>query len=581
MVDELGVIVEASYEDGFKIILNGVISIEDIPIGSYLVVSSGRYDYLCIVSDVGYRAPVDENLYMFIEGGYEEVVRRYVSRKLVDYLVRVIPIARGLDDGGVDKPDTVPSYGSKAFMPTPSVLSKFYGLYDWKTSYPLGVPKIIGETTYSTPIDIKRLIDLNFGIFGKSGSGKTFLGNLIVAYTMLYNREARDRDDFLEARFLIFDMHNEYSLDVFDDARRRVAGGVFKLFPHDFVVYTPDYYYKERYRMLFLPIPLYDIRASTLTYVVEPLGVTQTFINNLGEMENVLRNFFARDSVFGDEGYWVLGLILSKNNLDKFIELAGSGGNDFIEKTHLVKRDLLDMIDRIEERIDKLGSGALSTFMAGRRRLSKLLDMPVSFKKIYKGIMDNVADHIISQDGGSIIISMGSFEKNIPVYMAIANLIGESLWRRLNMLVTEEGEEERNKIIIMLEEAHKFLGRGVSEFSPFGRIAREMRKRGVIVVPIDQKPSELDPDVLSMLWTYFVFALTDSRDIDASLTGIDRPSLYRNIVASLRRGEALVYGYGVKFPVVLRVHDYSKMYKEIINHISGKGDESIFDDVPG
>ena len=579
VAEELGVVVEASYEGGFGIVVGSNVDIEDIPIGSYILVSSGRYDYLCLVADVGYKMPIDESLFRYLSGEYSDMVRRYLSRRIVNYFVRAIPVGRAGPEG-VDKSDTIPSYGSKALIPSQELLSRFYGRFDWRVNYPLGEPKVIGKVEYSIPINIRRMIDLNFGIFGKSGSGKTFLGNLIVAYTMLYNKLARDSDDYIEARFLIFDMHNEYSLDVLDDARRRVAGGVFKLFPDDFVVYTPDSRFASEFKMNLLPIPLYDISSSLLVYVLEPLGVTRAFLDNLSGFENKLRKFFREKSPFGDAGYWVLGLILSKNNIRKFVELGMEGGSHFIEKNYISQRELGNLVDAIEQDIADMGQGALQTFKANRRRLSRLLDMPVSFKKIYKGVMDTVAENLVSRDGRSVIISMGGYEKNLPVYMAIANLIGEALWSRLNQPDMEE-VEETNKIIIMLEEAHKFLGRGVSEYSPFGRIAREMRKKGVVVAPIDQKPYELDPDVLSMIWTYIVFALTDDRDIDASLTGIDRPSLYRNIVASLRRGEALVYGYGVSFPVVLKVHDYSRMYRELVDMARGDGEPSIFDDVPG
>ncbi len=580
MVNEVGVVVEASYEDGVVVKVRPESNIEVIPIGSYVLVDSGDNIYLCIVSNVWYRAPPEDEALDYVNDLYRDVVRKYLSEKVVRYMIRIVPIARSSPGSGVDKPDTIPPYGSKALEPTPDLLERFYGLPDWRLEYPLGTPKIIGETEYSVPIGIKQLMNLNFGIFGKSGSGKTFLGNLLVAYSILYNVLNRGSEDYVENRFLIFDMHNEYSLNVYDDSRRAVAGGVYRLFNGEFTVYTPDRLFREQYKMNYLPIPLYNISSYLLRYVAEPLGVTTAFLDNLGSYENILRKVFARDSLFGDQGYWVLGLLLSRNNVGRFMELASRGGSDFIDKSSFTASELINLVSAIEDRVNREGKGALAAFKAGRRRLGKLLDMPVTFKKVYENVIENVINNLVSQEGRSVIISLGGYEKNIAVYMALANLIGESLWRRLNELIYEEGEETGNKIIILLEEAHKFLGRGVSVFSPFGRIAREMRKKGVVVVPIDQKPSELDPDVLSMLWTFFVFALTDPKDIDASLIGVDRPLLYKNVVASLRRGEALVYGYGVRFPVVIKVHDYSEMYDEIYNRYSGVGGASIFDDVP-
>ena len=165
--------------------------------------------------------------------------------------------------------------------------------------------------------------------------------------------------------------------------------------------------------------------------------------------------------------------------------------------------------------------------------------------------------------------------------MALANLIASRLYDRLREHGASLGQ---TKVAVLLEEAHKFLGKGVARSSPFGIIAREMRKRGVIVVPIDQKPGELDPDVISMTWTSFVFALTDPKDVETALYGLESHGLYKNIVPSLRQGEALIYGPAIRFPVVLRIRDYGvaaeefeRLYKEYLagNNLSDGLDGDI------
>jgi hypothetical protein len=177
---------------------------------------------------------------------------------------------------------------------------------------------------------------------------------------------------------------------------------------------------------------------------------------------------------------------------------------------------------------------------------------------------------------------MGRYEKTMSVYLALANLIGERLRIKLQEKIAEGMEESPTKIIILLEEAHKFLEKKPGAYSPFGVIAREMRKRGVIIVPIDQKPGDLDPDVTSMIWTNMVFALTDPKDVSAALTGIDNPKLYESIVYSLKPGEAVIYGPAVKFPVVLSIEDYSKVSREFEKrykeYIGKKRSKSLYED---
>jgi hypothetical protein len=160
-----------------------------------------------------------------------------------------------------------------------------------------------------------------------------------------------------------------------------------------------------------------------------------------------------------------------------------------------------------------------------------------------------------------VIISMGKYEKETPLYMIIANLLARRLRNRI-MEMEETGEEIKNKVIIFLEEAHNFLSRENYNLSPFGDIAREMRKKGVTLCVIDQKPSELDPNVVSMIWTSFVFNLTDKRDVEHAIMGVDRPQLYKNIVPTLSPREVLAFGESIKYPVVVKVRDYSEVEEE-------------------
>lgn len=581
-MDRLGFIYEASLLKGIKVILDKEISIEDIPVGSYLVIESGKYLYLGIVSDLSYLSSINPEILISVPAPYRGRIIEEVGGGYTKNLLNIVLVAR-LDQGTskADKPDTIPPYGSYIYCPSANILELFYGSPDWVEGYPLGYPKIIGRVEYLTPINIRSLIELNFGIFGKSGTGKTFLGNMIVAYAMLYNLTQEDGG----IRFLIFDMHDEYSIKVLDDNRRPVADGVGVIFRDEFEIYTPDYDNHRNYNMVYLPIPLYDISIAELRYVIEPLEVRPTYIESLESFKRVIVDILEDSGIepINSREYWALGLILSRDNIGRFIEAFNEPSDPLIDTLHgsVTRSELYRLVEAIEDRIDGIGSGALSSFKAGRRRLQNLLRLPISFKKIYRDNLSRVIDTLLSRDGRSVIISMGRYERSLHVYMPLANLIGFELNRRLQEMIHEDTLDGPNKIVIMLEEAHKFLGRDVSRYNPFGIIAREMRKRGVIVVPIDQKPGDIDPDVLSMLWTFIIFALTDKRDVESTLIGLDNPELYKNIVYSLRRGEALIYGNAVRFPVILKVLEYSKIYNDLRSKYSDtiikRNRESLYD----
>ena len=580
----IGRVIEASYEKGILVCLDREEDIEEYSMGSLAIVDSEKNRYLGIINEINYESSIPSSVVFDISNDFRESIFSSIRRRYVESLVKLISIARYSKETEIlERPDTIPVYGSRLVKASAQDVSIFYGEPDWKITYPLGRPKLIGEFGYEVPINITNLVNLNFGIYGKSGSGKTFVANLLVGYGILYSLYS-GKD--IGLRFLIFDMHDEYSLNVLDNNRMPVARGIANIFSEEFKIYTPDIENSRRYKMNYLPIPLYGISSRVLSMIIEPLGVSSAFLENLKSFEDIIKRIFIRDSndsLLGDPEYWVLGLILSDESIERIISFIDNRKNEFIDTDlSITKRSLRSIKNAIEETVAEESKGAFESFKAGRRRLTRLLDMPVSFKKKYSLVINELIDNVIDPEGKNIVISMGRYEKTMSVYLAIANLIGDALRRRLQEKIYEGVDEFPTKIIIMLEEAHKFLSKYAGSYGPFGVIAREMRKRGVIVVPIDQKPGDLDPDVSSMIWTSIVFALTDSRDVSAGLSGVENPKLYEPLIYSLKPGEALIYGPAVKFPVVLRIEDYSDMSKkfERIYHDyrRRKGNFSLYSD---
>ena len=73
-----------------------------------------------------------------------------------------------------------------------------------------------------------------------------------------------------------------------------------------------------------------------------------------------------------------------------------------------------------------------------------------------------------------------------------------------------------------------------------------------------------------MIWTSFVFSLTDRRDIDQAVLRVDKADLFKRIVPTLSPREVLAFGEAVKYPVVVEVEDYKKVeekFKSIADNI--------------
>ena len=78
-------------------------------------------------------------------------------------------------------------------------------------------------------INLERLVERSSGVFGKSGTGKTFLSRLLLAGAI--------RDDV--AVNLIFDMHNEYGWAGTSEERNE-AKGLKQIFPGRVHIFTLD-----------------------------------------------------------------------------------------------------------------------------------------------------------------------------------------------------------------------------------------------------------------------------------------------------------------------------------------------------
>jgi len=107
-------------------------------------------------------------------------------------------------------------------------------------------------------------------------------------------------------------------------------------------------------------------------------------------------------------------------------------------------------------------------------------------------------------------------------------------------------------LMLVLEEAHAYLGKehGGAASSAVRRIAKEGRKYGVGIMIVSQRPSEIDPTVLSQCGTLFAMRLAN--DVDrGQVTGAASDNLKGlfDMLPILRTGEAIIVGEAVSLPM--------------------------------
>jgi hypothetical protein len=114
-----------------------------------------------------------------------------------------------------------------------------------------------------------------------------------------------------------------------------------------------------------------------------------------------------------------------------------------------------------------------------------------------------------------------------------------------------EGGRER-PLFVVLEEAHAYLGREQvgTAAAAVRRIAKEGRKYGVGMMLVSQRPSEIDPTILSQCGTLFAMRLANETDRGqvAGAASDNLKGLF-DMLPILRTGEAIVVGEAVSLPV--------------------------------
>jgi DNA helicase HerA-like ATPase len=156
------------------------------------------------------------------------------------------------------------------------------------------------------------------------------------------------------------------------------------------------------------------------------------------------------------------------------------------------------------------------------------------------------------KSGKSVVLDFGRYGTHQMAYLFVANVLA----RRFFDLYTEHNEDYP-RLVIFLEEAHKFLEPGIAQFTIFDRLARETRKFNLILALIDQRPSRIDDEVRSQLANRLVLSLKEPSDISSALAGVPDRSAWENIVGTIPPRTVVVFGDAIRVPTVIDVMQYN------------------------
>lgn len=214
--------------------------------------------------------------------------------------------------------------------------------------------------------------------------------------------------------------------------------------------------------------------------------------------------------------------------------------------------DLLALIDEKAGQLDSRDTRSALKSLSARINAT-IHDPRYRFMFANRTITDNLSDvlaHIYRVPHAGKPISI--FQLNgIP--SEVVNAVVSVLCRLAFDLSV--GSHGRVRTLVLCEEAHRYIpAQTDAGFGPtraaIARIAKEGRKYGVSLGIITQRPSELDPTILSQCNTVFAMRLGNNADQDImrkAITGASRS--YINFLPSLSNREAIAFGQAVSTPM--------------------------------
>jgi DNA helicase HerA-like ATPase len=508
----LGIVVSGSLNKGLEVRLDGSASIEDIAVGRYLAIDGKKQRYLAMLTDVTLGV-TDQRLSQTPPDTGDTFLTEVLSGTSTFGLLHVSPqlIIGGEEAGLIEGPQpvkTVPSHFSPVYLATDHDIEIVFGKEDRDRFY-IGNPLDM-ETKLC--LNLPELVKRSNGIFGKSGTGKTFLTRLLLIGILQKSQAVN----------LIFDMHNEYGWSGTREGGPPVKG-LKQLFQSRVAVFTLD---EESSR-----------RRQVSTDFVARIGYDEIMPEDIVLLKQTLN--------------------LTEPAVEAAYTLRKRLGKNWIKKT-------LDMEDPNETKSAGEAEIHESTFQNLKRGLNTICRLPFIEESVQKPAVNEIISYL--DRGINVVLEFGR-SQDITAYILVANLLTRRIYDRYREHTEQAmaaGSAAPRPLVITIEEAHKFLNPEIASQTIFGTIAREMRKYNVTLLVIDQRPSGIDSEVMSQIGTKITCLLDNEHDIDAVLAGVSGKNELKTVLARLAsKQQALIFGHAVPMPVAFVPAEYgsAKSYK--------------------
>lgn len=552
-VKEIGYVVGGGLKEGFRVRL--IVPADEVQEGSFVVCDTSRFTYYGLATDLQLGA-TDPRFADEKSDRLPPIIQKSLYGKTLHTTLDMYPTLmldkgpepgsleydlwverydKGEESAGLRPVKTVPAHHTNVRLANEADVATIFGE---EGKYKFVVGHTI-EQGYPIRLDLDKFVKRSSGIFGATGTGKSFLTRMVLAGLM--------KEDVAAA--LVFDMHNEYAFDSQDsDKDGSRVYGLKSMFGAKVQVaglgkdarvgqHTPDFT---------LEIGMDDFKTTDILLLADALNLTDTAASTLGALQ--------RD--FGDD--WFASFMKLEPGAVMEDPETGKTVPAFNSVAYWARNNNVN---------DKAAEALYN-------RLRLIADRPYV---VAKPGGDPVQAIVTQLEGGRhVILSFGKYDTEMD-YLLVSNVLTRRIrerWVQKKEQMERESSEPPRPLVIVVEEAHKLLSPHLSDQTAFGTIARELRKYYVTLLIVDQRPSGIDDEVMSQLGTRITGWLGDEDDIRAVLSGLAGRDQLRGMLARLQeKEEVLLLGWGVKMPIPVRSRRYDVVFYQEMKGLSGDKDD--------
>lgn len=570
--------------------------IKNVSVGSYLKIIKGFITIICKVESE-YLRPNNEDE-SSVYSANEDKFERTLIVQLIGYFENN-KYCRGVKE--------LPLIDNDCYILTNEEFNKIHYFVKDEKDIPLRIGTLASDSFTSIELGVAALFSSHIGIFGNTGSGKSY--TLSKLYRQLFLQYKNNQSFKDNAKFLFFDFNGEYSGEnaIVEDKK------IYNLSTRD--ENGKDKIPLSNEDMLNLDLLCIFANATEKTQrpfikrCIELFKKIDEDKNDQKYFQNILKKQIKEilcmsDKVKGDLLINYIEQILPPkidNNgipesLHQGIDFKNNGGYYFTgnntsnniqsnpalaENTVLYKQvdnftfgtsfiDKFIKIMYVQLIYDVLGNRAMNEHIAPA--INKLKSIEKDIAKLFD-FSNTVND--FWNDNNIVVINLSNI--NLDSKKMIPMLLAHKLYTEHKA----KKEKDLTYLNIIIDEAHNILSYQSNRESEtwkdyrlevFEEIIKEGRKYGVFMTIASQRPSDISSTVISQLHNYFIHRLVNEYDIEMiskTISYLDKVSV--ESLPILSTGVCIVAGQLAEMPIVVQINKIEELNKplnETINVVS-------------